>query len=136
MRHITPEVSVELEVPFHDVDMLRIAWHGHYYKYFEIARTALFRKYDLDGPRLIAMGYGVVVIESKCRHTSPLRFGDQFRVDAALIDTDYRMQVGFQIHNLTDTKRVAYGHTTLATVTPAGQLLLRTPEAILERLRG
>ena len=25
-------VSVELEVPFHDVDSLHIVWHGHYYK--------------------------------------------------------------------------------------------------------
>ncbi|MEZ4452430.1 MAG: hypothetical protein R3B09_23395 [Nannocystaceae bacterium] len=29
------EVSVDFEVPFHDVDALRIVWHGHYYKYME-----------------------------------------------------------------------------------------------------
>ena len=26
--------SVELEVPFHDVDMMEVAWHGHYVRYF------------------------------------------------------------------------------------------------------
>ena len=37
------ETSVEIEVPFHDVDALRIVWHGHYYKYLELARTQLLR---------------------------------------------------------------------------------------------
>lgn len=135
MRRIKPDVSVELEVPFHDVDMLHVAWHGHYYKYFEIARTALFRKYRLDGTSLVAMGYGIVVIESMCRHTFPLRFGERFRVDAQLLDRDYRLNVGFQIHNLTQDRKAAYGHTALATLTTSGQLLLRTPDDVLELLR-
>ena len=37
------ETSVELEVPLHDVDVLGIVWHGHYYKYLEAARTALLQ---------------------------------------------------------------------------------------------
>ena len=37
------EVHVDLEVPFHDVDVLQIVWHGHYYKYMELGRTALLR---------------------------------------------------------------------------------------------
>ena len=35
------ETSVELEVPFHDIDGMGIVWHGHYFKYLEIARTKL-----------------------------------------------------------------------------------------------
>ena len=34
------ETRVEHEVPFHDVDMTLRVWHGHYYKYLELARTA------------------------------------------------------------------------------------------------
>jgi acyl-CoA thioester hydrolase len=33
------KTRVELDVPFHDVDLQRVVWHGHYYKYFEVART-------------------------------------------------------------------------------------------------
>ena len=25
-------------MPFHDVDALHVVWHGHYYKYLELAR--------------------------------------------------------------------------------------------------
>ena len=33
--------SVEIQIPFHDIDIMGIAWHGHYAKYLEIARGAL-----------------------------------------------------------------------------------------------
>ena len=42
------EVRVQLEVPFHDVDRLGVVWHGHYFKYFELARTRLLRAIGLD----------------------------------------------------------------------------------------
>ncbi len=135
MRHLQAEISVELEVPFHDVDMLHIVWHGHYYKYFEIARTALLRKYQLDGQVLIDTGYMFMVIESQCRHTFPLRFAERFRVGAAFKDLDYRLNIAFDVHNLTHDRRAAYGRTTLATVDRSGQLMLRTPDVILERIR-
>ena len=37
------EAAIEVEVPFHDVDAMTVAWHGHYLKYFELARTQLLR---------------------------------------------------------------------------------------------
>ncbi|MGS0467376.1 hypothetical protein ACU8V3_09605 [Cobetia marina] len=36
-----PSATVEMEVPFHDVDMMEVAWHGHYVRYLEIARCKL-----------------------------------------------------------------------------------------------
>jgi acyl-CoA thioesterase FadM len=29
------ETAVELEVPLHDVDVLGVVWHGHYYMLLE-----------------------------------------------------------------------------------------------------
>lgn len=135
-RGLNAEVSVELEVPFHDVDMLRVVWHGHYYKYFEVARTALLRKYQLDGQSLLDTGYMFLVIESHCRHVSPLKFGDKFRVGAAFKDLEFRLNMAFEIHNLTHDRRVAYGYTTLATIDREGQLMLRTPDVIRSRIGG
>ena len=136
MKDWQAEVEVELEVPFHDVDMLQLVWHGHYYKYFEIARTALLRKRHLSAEQLVETGYLLVVIESKCRYPSPLRFGQRFRVGAVLADVDYRLKIDYQIWNLTEDRRAAYGHTVLATLNSEGTLLLRTPDALLDRVRA
>jgi len=49
--------EVIIEVPFHDVDAMEVAWHGHYVKYLEIARTAMMRKIGLDFPQLRDSGH-------------------------------------------------------------------------------
>lgn len=136
MKQRLRETSVEIEVPFHDVDGLGIVWHGHYYKYFEIARTRLLRERRLSGEQLIDTGYLLVVVETKCRYPAPLRFGQRFRVGAAFGDVDYRLKVDYQIWNITEDRRAAYGHTVLATLDSEGKLLLRTPDALLDRVRA
>ena len=40
---VNKDADIRMEVPFHDIDILGIVWHGHYNKYFELARTALYR---------------------------------------------------------------------------------------------
>lgn len=129
------EVSVELEVPFHDVDALHVVWHGHYYKYFEIARTALMRANNLAELSVVGMGYTLFVIETKCRHIAPLRLADRFRVTARVEDVDHRVHVSYRIHNLSQDRRCAKGYTMLATVDAEGRLLLETPGEIRDRLR-
>ena len=46
-RVTSSEVTVAIAVPFHDIDSIGIAWHGHYAKYFEIARCALLDEFRL-----------------------------------------------------------------------------------------
>jgi len=129
-------VSVEIEVPFHDVDSVGIVWHGHYFKYLELARTALMRSYRLDANDLIQLGFGMVMIDSRCRHTATLRYGDRARVTAWLRDTSHRVCIGYEVRRIECGSRVARAQTVLATVTLDGRLLLCTPPAIVERLRA
>ena len=131
----TAEARVRLEVPFHDVDSLGIVWHGHYYKYLELARTALMRERQLDARDLRALGFGMVMVESRCRHIAPLRYGDLAHVSAWLCDVKHRIRIGYEIVR-EDGVRCARGETVLASVTLAGELLLNTPEVILKRLEA
>ena len=64
-------------VPFHDCDPLGIVWHGHYYKYLEIAREDLFRKFRLDVDDFRALGLRLLMIETRCRYAFPMRFGEK-----------------------------------------------------------
>jgi acyl-CoA thioester hydrolase len=134
-RGSAPGISVELEVPFHDLDALQIVWHGNYLKYLEIARTALMRSRGLDVEQIVAAGYRQVVIETKCRYAFPLRYGDRFRVDAWFRDVDNRLNIGYEIFNLTHRRRSLHGHTILVTTDPEGRMLLETPHVLLDRLR-
>jgi acyl-CoA thioester hydrolase len=136
MRMRPPEsaVQVELEVPFHDTDPLFVAWHGHYFKYFEIARQALQRKHRLDAPDLMKLGVHWYVIDSRARHVSALRYGDRFTVRAWFYETDPRIGIAYEILHAQTEKRAARGLTVLVNTRANGELLLETPREVLERL--
>ena len=130
------ETSVELEIPFHDVDPTRVVWHGHYYKYLELARTALLRSRGLDLGELIGERFRMLVIESRCRYAFPLRYGERVRVTAWVRDTRRRIVIAYEVSNLTRERRSAKAQTVLATVDAGGNLQLETPSEIRRRLRG
>jgi len=134
MRRFTAQAEVELEIPFHDVDMLGVVWHGHYYKYFELARTKLLHEHGLTGQQLTEHGLLLLVIEAKCRYPAPMRFAQRCRIGAAFSDVDYRLKIDYEVWNMTDDRRAAYGHTVLATLNRSGELLLRTPEVLLRHI--
>jgi acyl-CoA thioester hydrolase len=128
--------SVELEVPFHDCDPLGIVWHGHYYKYLEVARTKMLTPLRLDGEELLETGYRFYVIESRCRHTFPLFYRDRVRVDAWIREYENRLFVSFEVYNVTRDRRAARAHTIMAVTDADGNLLLATPREIVSRIIG
>lgn len=125
--------SVELEVPFHDVDMLGVVWHGNYYKYLEAARTKLLVGCGLDAGDLIGPRYRFVVIETRCRYAYPLRYRDRMRVSAWVRGVAHQITLAYEIENLTAKRRSARAHTVLATLDRNDQLLYETPREICER---
>lgn len=130
-------VSIRHQVPFHDVDSVHIVWHGHYYKYFELARTELYRSIDLDIPRMKELGYSFPVIESHCRYTHPLRYGDRFEIEARFKTWDHYIKVDYQLSDLVKGIRFANGFTKQAVcMGVSGELLLEVPESIRTSISG
>lgn len=129
-------VSVELEVPFHHVDVLGIAWHGHYPEYLDLARTALLRTRRLDTEDLRGLGFRLVVSESFVHHASPLRYADRVRVTAWFGDVENRLHIAYQVMNLTGGALAAEAWTDFVVTKADGWLCLETPPPILERLRA
>jgi acyl-CoA thioester hydrolase len=133
-------ISVELTVPFHDCDPLFVAWHGWYYKYFEIARCALFAAHRIDVLDMVPLKLGFYVVETRARHVGPLRYGDKFRVSAWFTEWESRVSVAYEIRNLTLGKRSARGKTVLVTTSRAhhgpgeDEMLFETPKVLLDRI--
>lgn len=123
-------------VPFHDVDAARIVWHGNFYKYFEYARTDLMRKHGLDVEDIIAMGYGMVVTETRCRHVSPARYGDELLVKANFIEANHRLGIGYSVYNETRECAAARGRTDLVAVDHDLAFLPQIPAEILSLIEA
>ena len=121
-------------VPFHDCDPLGIVWHGHYYKYLEIARTDLFHRHRLDVADFQQLGFRLLMIETRCRYAFPMRFDERLSVEARFKEIEQRLLVTYEIRNLTHDKRSARAWTTLVVTSNEGEMFMETPREIRDRI--
>ena len=89
--------EAEIEIPFFDVDPMAVAWHGHYVKYLEIARSALLAKFDYDYPRMRESGFGWPVVDMRLKYVRPAIFGQLLKVRAEIVEWENRLRIEFLI---------------------------------------
>ena len=127
--------EVPIEVPFHDVDMMGIVWHGHYLKYFEIARTALMRLADLDMDAMARTGCAWPVVTCEIKYIKPLRYGQKVLVEATLLDYEDRLKIAYAIRDADSGVRHSKATTVqLAVDGKSGELAAGTPKGMVEAI--
>jgi acyl-CoA thioester hydrolase len=129
------EAETIIEVPFHDVDLMGIVWHGHYVKYFEIARCVLLDQIDYNYLQMAASGYGWPVIDLHVRYPKPARFCQKIRVNATLVEWEYRLKIKYEIFDLASGERLTKGHTVQVAVDSKSQeMCMQSPAILLQKL--
>lgn len=135
MRERVREAKVELIVPFHDIDSVGIAWHGHYAKYFEIARCELLDSFGYGYDEMRKSGYLWPIIDMRCRYIKPLRFNQRIAVRAQLREWEYRLLIDYLISDATTGARLAKGQTSQVAVdSSTGEMCFASPPILLQRL--
>ena len=103
--------EVELTIPFHDVDMMGVAWHGNYFRYFEIAREALLNQFDYGYRQMKESGYLWPVVDTRVKYRHALTFEQRIRVRARLEEFENRLRIGYEIFDAETGKRATTGYT-------------------------
>jgi len=124
-----------IEVPFHDVDMMGVAWHGHYAKYMEVARCALLDKIDYNYLQMEDSGYAWPVIDMRIRYAHPLRFQQKVRVKATVVEWENRLKINYQVEDVESGKRLTKAYTVqVAVAMPSGEMQYESPAILLQKL--
>lgn len=127
--------QVEIEIPFHDVDLMAIVWHGHYCKYLEIARCALLDSIDYNYPQMRASGFNWPVIDLQIRYINPAQFGQSIRVEAQLVEWEHRLKIQYLISDSLTGKRLSKAYTVQVAVNQQTQeLCLLSPTVLWNKL--
>lgn len=128
------EASAEVKIPFHDVDLMAVAWHGHYSKYFEIARCAVFDKIAYNYPEMRDSGYAWPIIDLHIRYPAPVAFGETILVSAAIVEWEHRLCINYVARNSAG-KRTTYGSTVqVAVAIETGTMELVSPAILQQKL--
>ncbi|MCH9698421.1 MAG: acyl-CoA thioesterase [Gammaproteobacteria bacterium] len=133
----TISASVDIQVPFYDIDMLGIAWHGHYARYFEIARCVLLDKIDYGYMAMKQSGFLWPVIDLQVRYIASLKFEQTMRVIAELVEYEFRLKIKYSIIDSNTGQRIAKGETTQVAVdSDSGEMCFASPQIMLDKVEA
>lgn len=135
MNAPTLEHAVEIEIPFHDCDPANIVWHGHYARYFEVARCALLEKFNYNYDHMLQSGYAWPLIDYSARFIKPLRFKQKVRVRARIVEWEYRLKLDYLITDAGSGERLCKGSTAQVAIDLKTQeMCLMSPDVLLKKL--
>lgn len=125
--------SIELTIPFYDLDPLNIVWHGNYLKYFEDAREALLRKINIGYEKLFKTNYIFPIVESYIKYIRPLKHEQVIIVTAKLLEYENRVKISYLITDKESGRKLTEGYTTQVTISKETQELeFESPKSLIE----
>ncbi len=128
--------QVEIEVPFFDVDLMEIVWHGHYVKYFEVARCALLEKIGYNYMQMRDSGFIWPVIELHLRYAKPAQFKQKLIVHCEIVEWENRLKINYRIVDKLTGTRLSRGYTCQVAVDMETEEMCFESPAIIWRKLG
>ncbi|MDD0802424.1 acyl-CoA thioesterase [Acinetobacter johnsonii] len=129
--------DVIIEVPFHDVDTMNVVWHGHYLKYFEIARCKLLDQFHYNYNQMRDSGYAWPVIESHVRYVQGIEFEQKIRVRAILKEWENRLKIEYLIFDVVSGRKLTKGYTSQVAVhIEKREMCFQSPQVLLDCLKA
>ncbi|WP_312513236.1 acyl-CoA thioesterase [Stutzerimonas nitrititolerans] len=127
------QAEVEVLVPFFDVDSMDVVWHGHYIKYFEVARCALLDRIGHNYQQMRDAGYAWPVIDVQLRYMRGARFNQHIIVRADLIEWENRLKINYLINDAVTGERMTRGTSVQVAVEIASrEMQLASPRVFVE----
>jgi acyl-CoA thioester hydrolase len=127
--------ETEILVPFHDVDSMEVVWHGHYAKYFEVARCEFLESFNYGYKAMKASGYAWPIIDMRTKYVKPIHFGQKIKVSCSLREWEYRLKVEYLITDVITGEKLTKGYTCQAAIDMnTGLMCFESPPALQQLL--
>ncbi len=128
--------NTDILIPFFDVDPLSIVWHGHYIKYFEIARCALLEEIGYNYIQMKASGYAWPVIDIRVKYIAPAKFNQHINVEASLVEYENRLKINYVIRDRYTLQKLTTGYTIqVACKLPSHEMCYASPTVFINQLK-
>ncbi|MGH8109936.1 MAG: acyl-CoA thioesterase [Arenimonas sp.] len=132
-----PEWSAEIELSpaFHDLDPMAVVWHGHYMKYFELARCTMLQKYDYDYPQMRDSGFMWPIVDFRTKYVAPLRYGQKVKVRAKIVEWEFRLKIEYLVTDVETGKALTRAYSVQVAVgIETQEMCFQSPAVLLQRL--
>ncbi|HZB90472.1 MAG TPA: thioesterase family protein [Stellaceae bacterium] len=126
-----------MKTQFYDLDPMQVVWHGNYVRFLEQARCALLDKIAFNYEEMSRTGYIWPVVDMRIKYLKPLRFGQEAKVIASLLEYENRLKIGYRLTDLASGETTTKAHTIQVAVDVAtGELCYETPAVLREKVQS
>lgn len=130
-----PSAKILIDVPFYDVDAANVVWHGHYAKYFEVARCHLLDTINYNYAEMKESGYAWPVIDMRIRYSRPAKFCQKLCITATITEIDPRLMIKFLVTDAQTGERLTRGYTSQVAIDmETGEMLMAAPSVLKRRI--
>jgi len=126
--------ETRLHVRFNEVDMYRVAWHGHYVAWLEVGRNDLAGRFLMDAGHLEKLGFLGPVVSLEIKYLSPAFLNDEIFVRSRINPTETATILFQQEIIAADGRKLATGVTTHVLTDMNGVMQFKIPTEITKRL--
>jgi acyl-CoA thioester hydrolase len=131
---ISAEVTVKPQ--FYDLDPMQVVWHGNYVRFLEQARCALLDKIAFNYQEMSQTGYIWPVVDMRIKYVRPLRFGQEVKVIATMLEYENRLKIGYRLIDLASGETLTKAHTIQVAVEIAtNELCFESPAVLREKVQ-
>ena len=128
--------TCETRPHFHDVDAMKVVWHGNYPKFLELGRVAVLDHIDYGYDAMEASGYLWPIVDMQIRYLQPIRLLQPILIETAIIEWQNRLKLAFEIRDKESGKRLTRAHTVQVAVELASaQMQWESPPILYEKLK-
>ncbi len=128
-KHIYASHSSEFDIPFFDVDSMNVMWHGHYVKYFEMARCAFLEEIGFTYEDMKNLGFVWPIVALNIKYVKPAMFRQKVRVELAVLEYETSFRLEYQIFDVKTGERLTKADTTQVVVDiTTGELQFQAPK--------
>jgi acyl-CoA thioester hydrolase len=116
------------EPRFSEVDSMNVVWHGSYALYFEDAREAFGKKYDLGYLLMFESGYYAPLVDLSFQYKKPMVYGMKPVITITYRPTEAaKLVFDYEIRNSEDDSLIATGHSVQVFMDHKYQLVWTNP---------
>ena len=120
--------TIEFDIRFSEVDSMNVVWHGSYSLYFEDAREAFGKKYDLGYLLIFENGYYAPLVDLEFHYRKPIVYGMRPRIKITYHPTAAaKIVFDYEIRDTADDSLLASGRSTQVFMDKQYQLVLYNP---------
>lgn len=120
--------TIPFDIRFSEVDSMNVVWHGAYSLYFEDAREAFGKKYDLGYLLIFENGYYAPLVDLEFHYRKPIVYGMRPRIKITYHPTAAaKIVFDYEIRDTADDSLLASGRSTQVFMDKQYQLVLYNP---------